>query len=94
MELENFLSPIPLIEGQTTDKLLLIHPENSSKKDTTLCDSIDIPSLSNESLRGLNALATSKLAVIIRSGTEEMCDDAEIVAAKALLDRSTQLVQR
>ncbi len=48
-------------------------------------DSLQSP---EETLRDLNALATSKLARIIRGRTEARYDQAEIVATRSLLQRN------
>ena len=79
---------------QTSDKMLSISPNESSKKQMTSSENSELSLPPIETIRRLNELATSKLAEMIRKRTEKGYDDAEIVAARALLDKSTQPMQR
>ncbi len=78
--------------SQTTDRLLSTYFDNS--KSTMVQKSVsqngEMPMPSISIVRQLNQQATSKLAEMTRQGNKLGYTYAEIVAARALLDKSTQ----
>ncbi|KAI9705742.1 MAG: hypothetical protein M1820_004990 [Bogoriella megaspora] len=84
----------------TTTKLLQVYPKGSrpsqANSDPAAGDSAP-PTL--QSIQKLNQLATSKLAEIVRRGSAnekgwQGYDEAEVIAARELLDRDTQPIER
>jgi hypothetical protein len=86
---------------QTTKKLLEVLPNAPKSALNTTSDSSysDLPLPSVKSVEKLNEVATLKLAEIVRrSAAKERgwdgYDEAEIIAARALLDKDGQKVVR
>ena len=80
---------------QTTDRLLSALPDDSkSTGQMVSTDNGELPMPSATIVRRLNERATFKLAEITRNTTGNGPNNAEVVAAKALLDKSTQIRQR
>ena len=80
---------------QTTDQLLSVLPNDStSTAQIASTDNGELPIPSTKIVRKLNERATFKLAEITRDATGKGPNHAEVVAAKALLDKSTQVRQR
>ena len=80
---------------QTTDRLLSALPDDStSTRQIVSTDNGELPMPSTTTVRKLNERATFKLAEITRDTTGKGLNHAEVVAAKALLDKSTQVRQR
>jgi hypothetical protein len=80
---------------QTSDRMLSALPEDGKPTgQLASSDNGELPLPSTATVRELNEQATSKLAQITRRTTEYGHNYAEIVAAKDLLDRSTQTRQR
>ncbi|KAI9693887.1 MAG: hypothetical protein M1822_003158 [Bathelium mastoideum] len=84
----------------STNKLLEVYPKNS-KPSQAVSDSIagELPLPSLQSIQKLNELATAKLAEIVRRGSAEEkgwndYEEAELIAARELLDRDTQSIKR
>ena len=81
--------------AQTTDRLLSALPDDSkSTGQMVSTDNGELPMPSTTTVRKLNERATFKLAEITRDATGKGLNHAEVVAAKALLDKSTQIRQR
>lgn len=81
--------------SQTSDRMLSVLPEDGKPTGQMVStENSDLPMPSTATVRKLNELATSKLARFTRRTIESGHDYAEIVAAKDLLDRSTQSRQR
>lgn len=88
-------------KSQTTKKLLEVLPNASKSALNTTSDSSynDLPLPSVKSVEKLNEVATVKLAEIIRRNAAKErgwdgYDEAEIIAARALLDKDSQKVER
>ena len=80
---------------QTTDRLLSAFPNDSTSTEQMVStDNGELPMPSTTIVRKLNERATSKLAEITRDTTGKGPNHAEVVAAKALLDKGTQIRQR
>ena len=80
---------------QTTDRLLSALPNDSTITGQMVStDNGELPMPSTTTVRKLNERATFKLAEITRDTTVKGLNYAEVVAAKALLDKSTQVRQR
>lgn len=80
---------------QTSDRLLSAFPDNSKAAGQIIStDNGELPMPSTATVRRLNEKATSKLAEITRRTTDRGYNYAEVVAAKELLDKSTQTKQR
>jgi len=80
---------------QTTDRMLSALFENGKPTGQMVpSDDGELSIPSTATVRKLNEQATSKLAQITRRTTEYGYNYPEIVAAKDLLDRSTQSRQR
>ncbi len=80
---------------QTTDRLLSVLPDdNTSTGQMVSTDNGELPMPSTTIVRKLNEKATFKLAEITRDTSGNGPNHAEVVAAKALLDKSTQIRQR
>ena len=83
-----------------TTKLLEVYPK-SSKPSHAVSDPVsgDLAPPTLQSIQKLNQLAMAKLAEIVRRGSArekgwEDYDEAELIAAKALIDRDTQSIER
>jgi hypothetical protein len=94
-------SSITTNKFQTTKKLLEVLPNASKSALNTTSDSSysDLPLPSVKSVEKLNEVATLKLAEIIRRNAAKErgwdgYDEAEIIAARALLDKDSQKVER
>lgn len=84
-----------LMSKQTSDRLLSTFSDD--RKTSTRIASAengDLPMPLSETVRKLNEQATSKLGEITRQTSDNAQHAAEIVAAKELLHRSTQIRQR
>jgi len=83
------------LSKQASDRLLSTFPVDE-KMTTHLAsaDTGDLPMPLLETVHRLNERATSKLAEVTRQTPDNAQHAAEIVAAKALLHRSTQIRQR
>ena len=80
---------------QTTDHLLSVLPNDStSTTQIVSTDNGELPMPSTTIVQKLNERATFKLAKITRDTAGKGTNHAEMVAAKALLDKSTQVRQR
>lgn len=77
----------------TSDRLLSTIPDTRSTGQMTTVDNGELPMLSTAVVRRLNEQATLKLGEITRTSNSS-CNVAEVMAAKGLLDRSTQRRQR
>lgn len=79
---------------QTTDQLLSVLPNDSHTAQVVSTHNGELPMPSTTIVRKLNERATFKLAEIARDTAGKGTNHAEVVAAKALLDKSTQVRQR
>jgi len=88
-----------LTTTQTTSRLLAILSKTTKVPTASSDIPGDLAPPSLLSVQKLNQLATSKLAEIVRRGSAgeagwDGYDQAELIAARELLDRDTQTIER
>lgn len=80
---------------QASDRLLSAFPDDSRPTTQMVpAEMGDLPMPSTLTVRKMNELAISKLAEITRRKPDNAYYSAEVVAAKDLLERSTETRQR